>query len=359
MAEPDPLGSGGFTIKRVFAAAPERVWREWTEPESFADWFRDEDCEVAPFTVSMDVRAGGARRATMSCGPERRVIRWSGEYRGGRPAAVSGRRKESAAYRRTQRTMAATGEGETRSVYVVQRHFRRVRRGYDPAEVDRHLQVVSEWFRQSRAAEQARDLEKTLQARERAMAERENQTQRLVESTRLEAEATLQGARLQARADTEAASLALRESERAAAERLKEADAARALAREEAERLRAAVREERAAILNQARLDAAAAEIILEAEKHAEQIVGQAETRAQRVAAEAEQRREQELLTAHTAAEHLLAAMRAEAAEEVRDLRAQAERDLQSFVERRHREVDRLVDAARRERRRSDDDAED
>ena len=32
-------------------------------------------------TVSMDVRAGGAWRATMFCGPERRVIRWTGEYR--------------------------------------------------------------------------------------------------------------------------------------------------------------------------------------------------------------------------------------------------------------------------------------
>ena len=34
-------------------------------------------------------------------------------------------------------------------MYVVQRHFRLVRRGYDPAEVDRHLQIVSDWFRLS------------------------------------------------------------------------------------------------------------------------------------------------------------------------------------------------------------------
>jgi len=32
-------------------------------------------------TVSMDVRPGGALRATMFCGPGRREIRWTGEYR--------------------------------------------------------------------------------------------------------------------------------------------------------------------------------------------------------------------------------------------------------------------------------------
>ena len=108
-------------------------------------------------------------------------------------------------YRRTQRSMAASGEGETRSVYVVQRHFRLVRRGYDPVEVDRHLQLVSEWFRQSRAGERARELEKQLQAREREIADREQQSQRLLESKRIEADATIDGARLRAAADIEAA----------------------------------------------------------------------------------------------------------------------------------------------------------
>ncbi len=32
-------------------------------------------------TVAMDVRPGGTWRATMFCGPERREIRWTGEYR--------------------------------------------------------------------------------------------------------------------------------------------------------------------------------------------------------------------------------------------------------------------------------------
>jgi uncharacterized protein YndB with AHSA1/START domain len=56
------------------------VWREWTEPESFADWFGGTVSEVPLESVSMDVRQGGAWRLTMFAGPERREIRWKGEY---------------------------------------------------------------------------------------------------------------------------------------------------------------------------------------------------------------------------------------------------------------------------------------
>ena len=73
MAEP------GLSITRVFHAPRERVWREWTEPERFADWFGGE-AEVPVAGVSMDVRTGGRWRATMFAGPERREIRWKGEY---------------------------------------------------------------------------------------------------------------------------------------------------------------------------------------------------------------------------------------------------------------------------------------
>jgi uncharacterized protein YndB with AHSA1/START domain len=75
------FGTGGFVTTRVFAAARERVWREWTEPEAFADWFGGAECEVPLSTVAMDVRPGGGWRATMYCGPGRREIRWTGEYR--------------------------------------------------------------------------------------------------------------------------------------------------------------------------------------------------------------------------------------------------------------------------------------
>jgi uncharacterized protein YndB with AHSA1/START domain len=70
----------GITITRVFDAPRERVWQEWTEPERFADWYGGE-AEVPLATVSMDVRPGGSWRLTMYAGPDRREIRWKGEYR--------------------------------------------------------------------------------------------------------------------------------------------------------------------------------------------------------------------------------------------------------------------------------------
>jgi uncharacterized protein YndB with AHSA1/START domain len=70
----------GFTTTRVFDVPRERVWREWTEPEAFADWFGGPQSDVPLETVSMDVRPGGAWRATMYAGPARREIRWWGEY---------------------------------------------------------------------------------------------------------------------------------------------------------------------------------------------------------------------------------------------------------------------------------------
>lgn len=70
-----------FTIKRVFDAPRERVWKEWTEPESFADWFGHPGGEVPLSTVSMDVRPGGAWKLTMYAGPRRREIHWWGEFR--------------------------------------------------------------------------------------------------------------------------------------------------------------------------------------------------------------------------------------------------------------------------------------
>jgi uncharacterized protein YndB with AHSA1/START domain len=73
MAEP------GLTMTRVFDAPRERVWREWTEPAHFADWFGGVEADVPLSTVSMDVRVSW--RATMYFGPERHEIRWKGEYR--------------------------------------------------------------------------------------------------------------------------------------------------------------------------------------------------------------------------------------------------------------------------------------
>jgi uncharacterized protein YndB with AHSA1/START domain len=68
----------GITITRSFDAPRELVWKEWTEPERFADWFGGPEAHIPVATVSMDVRAGGAWRATMYAGSIE--IRWAGEY---------------------------------------------------------------------------------------------------------------------------------------------------------------------------------------------------------------------------------------------------------------------------------------
>jgi uncharacterized protein YndB with AHSA1/START domain len=70
----------GITITRIFDAPREAVWREWTEPEAFADWFGAPTGEVPLSTVSMDVRPGGSWRLTMFAGAERREIHWKGSY---------------------------------------------------------------------------------------------------------------------------------------------------------------------------------------------------------------------------------------------------------------------------------------
>jgi uncharacterized protein YndB with AHSA1/START domain len=71
----------GIAITRIFAASPEQVWKEWTEPEAFADWFGGSESEVPLSSVSMDVRPGGSWRATMFAGPARHEIQWKGDYR--------------------------------------------------------------------------------------------------------------------------------------------------------------------------------------------------------------------------------------------------------------------------------------
>jgi uncharacterized protein YndB with AHSA1/START domain len=71
----------GITITRVFDAPRELVWKEWVDPESFADWFGGSESDVPLSTVSMDVRPGGRWRATMYAEPGRRQIDWKGEYR--------------------------------------------------------------------------------------------------------------------------------------------------------------------------------------------------------------------------------------------------------------------------------------
>src|SRR5215216_7089433 len=66
----------GIRLTRVFDAPRERLWKEWTEPERFADWFGGVEAKVP--SVEMDVREGGAWHLTMEV--DHRMIHWHGAY---------------------------------------------------------------------------------------------------------------------------------------------------------------------------------------------------------------------------------------------------------------------------------------
>src|SRR5215212_5421034 len=104
---------------------------------------------------------------------------------------------------RTRNPMA--GRGETLKMFVVQRTFRTVRKGYDPDEVDRHLELVSRWFTETDAAKALREERMRMEDRERSATEREASAERSLEGVRMEAEATLEGAQKRAAAEEQGA----------------------------------------------------------------------------------------------------------------------------------------------------------
>jgi uncharacterized protein YndB with AHSA1/START domain len=121
----------GITITRVFDAPRERVWKEWTEPERFADWFGGSESEVPLSTVSMDVRPGGAWRLTMFADPGRREIQWKGEYREvvepGRLVFTVSDQPGEDAYELIIVVLTDLGDGRTEMLFE--------QRGHLPAEV--------------------------------------------------------------------------------------------------------------------------------------------------------------------------------------------------------------------------------
>jgi uncharacterized protein YndB with AHSA1/START domain len=76
-------GDPGIDIAWTFDAPREEVWREWIEPERFADWYGGPGYEVPLETVVMDVRVGG--RWSLVMRGEGREIHWDGEYLEVRP----------------------------------------------------------------------------------------------------------------------------------------------------------------------------------------------------------------------------------------------------------------------------------
>jgi uncharacterized protein YndB with AHSA1/START domain len=70
-----------MTITRVFEAPRELVWKAWTEPERFAQWFGGPPYKTPVDTVSLDVRPGGAWRATMVSQDDGSELPFRGTYR--------------------------------------------------------------------------------------------------------------------------------------------------------------------------------------------------------------------------------------------------------------------------------------
>jgi uncharacterized protein YndB with AHSA1/START domain len=75
------VGAQEVTVTRVFDAPRELVWKAWTEPQHFAAWFGTPPYRTPVETVSMDVRPGGAWRATMVSGDDGSELPFRGNYR--------------------------------------------------------------------------------------------------------------------------------------------------------------------------------------------------------------------------------------------------------------------------------------
>jgi uncharacterized protein YndB with AHSA1/START domain len=80
---PSAAGEGGreVTITRVFEAPRDLVWKAWTEPEHFARWFGTPPYTTPVSTVAMDLRPGGAWRATMVHEDDGSELPFQGTYR--------------------------------------------------------------------------------------------------------------------------------------------------------------------------------------------------------------------------------------------------------------------------------------
>jgi uncharacterized protein YndB with AHSA1/START domain len=67
-----------FTLKEVFEASPERVWKAWTEADQVASWLtNEEDSEPEVF---LNVSEGGVWRVRLNGSDGQLGLPWSGKY---------------------------------------------------------------------------------------------------------------------------------------------------------------------------------------------------------------------------------------------------------------------------------------
>ena len=63
-AAPKLEGKPSVTLKRRFAASPEKVYAAWTDPARLAQWFGPSQTIAGSVKAEMDVRVGGRFRAS-------------------------------------------------------------------------------------------------------------------------------------------------------------------------------------------------------------------------------------------------------------------------------------------------------
>ena len=185
---------------------------------------------------------------------------------------------------------------ESLAVYVRHRVFRKVMRGYDPSEVDAHLETIANMIMTGSFRELVRAEEERIAEREAAAAATEAHARKVLEeaehelqAARMEADATLEGAKARARADEEAGKQ----------------------------------------LLEQSKLEADAHEIVQAAREEADRLIAQARSEAEQIVEDA----------------HAKGVEQVE--QEMAQRRSGAEHALEEYVSRRKREADRLVEAAR------------
>ena len=133
-------------------------------------------CLLKFLATADGVLRGAAPRAldaAYAANPER--------YAGGRAGCPRLKTKDS---RSDAKLCGMSARGQSLSLFVVQRSFGRVRRGYDPDEVDRHLELVSRWFTSTDAGQAFTHERTQLQGRERAVASKEADIARVIEGAR-------------------------------------------------------------------------------------------------------------------------------------------------------------------------------
>jgi uncharacterized protein YndB with AHSA1/START domain len=75
----EPTTGSNMRLEREFDAARDLVWRMWTDPEHFSEWYGPDG--VAVSGARMDVRVGGRREVEMTANDGAMRMRFSGEYR--------------------------------------------------------------------------------------------------------------------------------------------------------------------------------------------------------------------------------------------------------------------------------------